>query len=258
MAFFQEATITTVIGRTLPEPTAAMLRDASLMLDFDGTLVGLYDRPDAVVVDPPLTRLLERLVDTLSGRVAIVTGRSLAQIEELLGPVAGDLALCGSHGAELRLGGVTERPERPVALDEVATSFRAFAEDKPGMIVEIKTLGVGLHYRIAPEHEEEAKALATRLGRSLGLAVQHGKMMVELRSSGNSKGTGIARLMAQSPLDAGRPVFVGDDVTDEDGFEAVRDMGGHGVLVGEPRPTAASHALADPDAVRRWLAEVAA
>jgi trehalose 6-phosphate phosphatase len=116
-----------------------MLRDASLMLDFDGTLIGLFDRPDAVVVDPPLTRLLERLVDTLSGRVAIVTGRSLAQIEKLLGPVASDLALCGSHGAELRLGGVTERPERPVALDEVATSFRAFAEDKPGMIVEIKT-----------------------------------------------------------------------------------------------------------------------
>lgn len=235
-----------------------MLRDASLMLDFDGTLVGLYERPDAVVVDPPLARLLEQLVDTLSGRVAIVTGRSLAQIEDLLGPVAADLALCGSHGAELRLAGVTERPERPVALDEVTATFRAFAEGKPGMIVEVKTLGVGLHYRIAPEHEGEAKALAERLGRSLGLAVQHGKMMVELRSSGHSKGTGIARLMALAPLDAGRPIFVGDDVTDEDGFEAVRDMGGHGVLVGDPRPTAASHALADPQAVRRWLAEVAA
>jgi trehalose 6-phosphate phosphatase len=83
-------------------------------------------------------------------------------------------------------------------------------------------------------------------------------MMVEIRSSGNTKGTGIARLMAQSPLDAGRPVFVGDDVTDEDGFEAVREMGGHGVLVGHARPTAATHGLADPDAVRRWLAEVTA
>lgn len=243
---------------TLPEPTAAMLRDASLLLDFDGTLVGLCDRPDAVVVDPPLTRLLERLVETLSGRVAIVTGRSLMQIEALLGPVAGDLALCGSHGAELRLGGITERPERPLALDEAATSFRAFAEDKPGMIVEIKTLGVALHYRTAPDHAADADALAGRLGHRLGLAVQHGKMMVELRSPGASKGTGIVRLMAQAPLDAGLPVFVGDDVTDEDGFEAVRDMGGHGILVGDPRPTAASHALANPEAVRRWLGEVAA
>lgn len=235
-----------------------MLHDASLMLDFDGTLVGLCDRPDAVMVDPPLTRLLERLVDTLSGRLAIVTGRSLAQIDALLGPVASDLALCGSHGAELRLGGVTERPDRPTALDEVAATFRAFAEDKPGMIVEIKTLGVGLHYRIAPEHAGAAQALAERLGQTFGLAVQHGKMMVEIRSSGSTKGTGIARLMALSPLDAGRPVFVGDDITDEDGFVAARDLGGYAVLVGDPRPTAASHGLADPDAVRRWLAEVAA
>lgn len=242
----------------LPEPDSAMLRDASLLLDFDGTLVGLYERPDAVVVDAPLTRLLERLVETLAGRVAIVTGRSLAQIEALLGPVARELALCGSHGAEVRIGGVTETPERPVALDEVADRFRAFAGERPGVIVEVKTLGVGLHYRVAPQYEGSAQAFAEELGASLGLAVQHGKMMVELRSSGNSKGTGIARLMTLSPLDAGRPVFVGDDVTDEDGFVAVRDMGGHGVLVGDPRPTAASHGLADPDAVRRWLSEVTA
>ena len=167
----------------------------------------------------------------------------------------GDHALSGTHGGELRLaGGALERAERPEALDEVEVAFQRFADERPGVIVERKTLAAGLHFRRVPEHEESAHALAAEWGTRAGLAVQPGKMMVELRLPGGSKGTAVTTLMARDPFRAGRPVFLGDDVTDEDGFVAATAAGGAGVLVGPSRDTAATYRLEDVAAVHRWLA----
>ena len=83
--------------------------------------------------------------------------------------------------------------------------------------------------------------------------LQHGKCVLEIKPSGVSKATAIREFMQELPFVGRRPVFVGDDVTDEDGFRAVAALGGHGVLVGAPRESAARFALADPAAVNRWL-----
>ena len=232
-----------------PPPLAA---DASLFLDFDGTLVELAPSPDDVHPVDGLTPLLAAVSRRLGGRLAIVSGRAVAWLR---GAGLGDHVLSGTHGSEvLWPGHAVERTERPPVLDAIDAAFQSFADDRPGVIVERKALAAGLHFRQVPEHQDAAHVLAAEWGERSGLAVQPGKMMVELRLPGGSKGTAIAALMAREPFRAGRPVFLGDDVTDEDGFRAVENAGGIGILVGPARDTAATHRLADVTAVHAWLA----
>ncbi|KQM68073.1 hypothetical protein ASE75_00560 [Sphingomonas sp. Leaf17] len=221
-----------------------------MFLDFDGTLVELAETPDGVVVDAELNGLLAALPVMLGGRVAIVTGRSIAQIDALLGMP--DLPVAGSHGAEQRVSASHDTPQRPPALDAASAAFRGFANRDPHLVVEDKSLGTALHYRQSPGHEGAARALAEGLAASLDLVVQHGKMMVELRAPGD-KGRAIAALMAAPPFAGTVPVFLGDDLTDEDGFVAVAALGGTGILVGPPRDTAATARLDGVADVRRWL-----
>ena len=233
-------------------PPPPLAPDASLFLDFDGTLVELAPSPDDVHPVDALSPLLAQVSRRLSGRLAIVSGRAVAWLR---GAGLGDHVLSGTHGSEvLWPGRAVERTGRPPALDAIDTAFCAFAGERPGVVVERKALAAGLHYRKVPQHEEAAHALATEWGERSGLAVQPGKMMVELRLPGGSKGTAVTALMAHEPFRHGRPVFLGDDVTDEDGFEAVAKAGGMGVLVGAARDTAATHRLADVTAVHAWLA----
>lgn len=238
-------------------PPPVLAADNCVLLDFDGTLVEIADRPDAVSVDPLLMGLLGSLARDFAGRVALVSGRSVAQLADLLPqPVAG-LALVGSHGAEVQAdarahasrAAARVRPE----LDRAEQAIRAHLAGLPGVLVEAKTLGVAVHYRLAPEHEPTVRTVVDRLASQVGLVIQEGKMMLELRPAGEDKGTGIAALMASPPFAGTVPVFAGDDVTDEAGFAAVARMGGHGVLVGPERPTAARYRLADVGAVRQWL-----
>lgn len=133
--------------------------------------------------------------------------------------------------------------------------FRTFALDYPGALVEEKSFGVALHYRMAPQAEAAAKSLAVALSDELDLHLQEGKMVVELRVAGGDKGAAVQRLMRRSPMTGTSPVFAGDDVTDESGFAAARELGGHAILIGEPRPTAANFALSSPRALREWLRE---
>ncbi len=195
--------------------------------------------------------------DKLAGRFAIVSGRSVTQIDTILGPVAQYFALAGSHGGEWRIDGELFLPERPFALTEATEAMRVFAQAHPEMFLEEKSLGTGLHYRAVPELGEAAARLAHALAEELGLFVQEGNMMIELRPAGHDKGSAIRGLMSQPLLAGAIPVFVGDDVTDESGFAAVNDLGGFGVLVGDPRASLASYRLADPAAVRQWLRELA-
>jgi trehalose 6-phosphate phosphatase len=243
---------------TLPPPPPDLLARSSLFLDFDGTLTPIVDRPDAVTADEHLRALLQTLANARPGRVAVVSGRSVAQLDDMLGPVAHALALAGSHGAELRMAGAGTVPvQQPASLGKVAASFTAFTAAREGTMTEMKALGTALHYRLAPEHEGDAHVLAERLAAEHGLTLQRGKMMVELRAAGD-KGRAVTAMMATPEMAGTVPLVLGDDVTDEDAFAAAVTLGGAGVLVGEERETAARFRLPDVPAVHRWLAEALA
>lgn len=242
---------------TLPPPPPLVAAGHCLLLDFDGTLVDLVDRPDAVVVDADLVALMQHLVGTFAGRCALVSGRSVAQIEGFLGGAVPGLAVVGSHGAELRLPGAQIAPDRPAALNEAERVFTAAFAREQGVLIEVKSLGVAVHYRMAPERAAEAHRLAEQFAGADGIVLQQGKMMVELRAGGHDKGTGIAALLRHAPFAGQVPVFAGDDVTDEAGLKVVADLGGVGVLVGPQRDTAAAYRLDDVAAVRGWLGTAA-
>lgn len=234
-------------------PPLDTLESCSLFLDLDGTLLDLVDRPDDVMAGPALRALLLKLSENLDGRLAIVSGRSVAQIDDILGNVARKIAIAGSHGIEHRWPGMSASPIRPVTLDEAAEHFQSFAAQREGVLVEDKSFGVALHYRLRPQAEEEAQHLAQDLAQRLGLHYQPGKMMAELRVAGGNKGSAVHMMMARAEMSRTHPVFLGDDDTDEAGFIAVRKYGGAGVLVGPPRASAALYRLPDPAAVHNWL-----
>jgi trehalose 6-phosphate phosphatase len=240
----------------LPTPPAALLDGAALFLDFDGTLTDLAETPDAIEVSPHLPRLLERLRDRLDGRLALVSGRSVADLQRHV-TVEG-IPFSGSHGLELRLADGTVAPlDPPRGLADVRSRVRLFAGERSGLLVEDKPAGVALHFRQAPEAAREAADFIADLARESDLVVQHGNMVVELRPRGADKGDAVRALMKDSPFAGARPIFVGDDLTDEHAFAAVADMGGAGVLVGEPRDTAALYRLPSVAGVAEWLTECA-
>jgi len=144
----------------------------------------------------------------------------------------------------------------PAALAQARAQIRGFAEGAAGLLVEEKPASIALHFRGAPEREAEAKALFEALAQRTGLAVQPGKMVLELRPAGADKGDALAQLMAEPAFAGKRPVFVGDDLTDEHAFAAAAAMGGAGILVGPARATAASWRLDDVAAVAAWLTNV--
>ncbi len=243
-------------ARTLERPPAALLREASLFLDFDGTLVEIAERPDAVRVGERLAGVIETLLARLRGRVAVISGRPAAQVRALLDQ---PVIVVGSHGIEF--DGVVagpDSPAAPAALAEARAEMDALAAERPGLLVEAKPFGVALHFRQAPAAEAECHALAARLAGTHGLLVQPGKMMVEVRSGGGDKGSAIRALMREPELAAGRPVFMGDDLTDEPGFVAAQALGGTGILVGEQRRSAARYRLDGVEAALTWLEAAAA
>jgi trehalose 6-phosphate phosphatase len=236
---------------SLPPPLSG-LAPAALFLDFDGTLVELADAPGAIAVPSGLKPLLDRLAARLQGRLAVVSGRAVEDLRRHLGPAAA--VLSGSHGAELHYADGRCIPvSAPPGLAEARESIRRFAEGGEGLLVEDKPAGVALHYRLAPERAEEADSFLEALAERSGLALQRGKMVAELRPQGSDKGAALLRLMGEPPFAGARPVFVGDDLTDEDAFRAAASLGGEGVLVGPARPTAARWRLEGVPEVTAWL-----
>jgi trehalose 6-phosphate phosphatase len=234
------------------DPPPALPDDAALFLDFDGTLVELAETPDSIRVPEGLAPLLERLRQRLRGRLAIVSGRSLADLERHL-PASG-IAFSGSHGLELRLADGARLPlSAPLGLDDVNDKVRRFAAEVPGLIAEEKPAGIALHYRRAPAAAERAGRFMENLAARHGFAVQRGAMVIELRPLGATKGDALRAFMTEPRFAGARPWFVGDDLTDEHGFEAAADLGGAGILVGPPRETAACFRLESAAAVRDWL-----
>ena len=233
-------------------PPLSRLAPAALFLDFDGTLVELADAPAAIAVPPALKPLLDRLAGRLAGRLAVVSGRAVDDLRAHLGSCAAILS--GSHGAELLYADGRSIPvAAPPGLAEARTEVRRFAARRPGLLVEDKPAGIALHYRLAPALEGAVADFVADLADRSGLALQSGKMVAELRPPGADKGAALRRLMAEPPFAGARPVFVGDDLTDEHAFEAAAALGGAGVLVGPPRATAARWRLEGVAEVTAWL-----
>ncbi|AXJ94453.1 MULTISPECIES: trehalose-phosphatase [unclassified Sphingomonas] len=236
----------------LPPPPPDLLRDAALFLDFDGTLVELQDRPDAVRVDARLAALIDTLSHALDGRVAIISGRSVSGIRALFGDPS--FAISGSHGLEVVWPDGRETvAERPAALDRIVAEMTSFASTRPGVLVEQKPLGAALHYRKDPAAAAGSDALARTLADQAGLHLQTGKMMVEVRVPGADKGSALCKLMETGPMAGYRPVFLGDDDTDEPAMVAAARLGGAGILIGAARASAAAYRLDGVSAALDWL-----
>lgn len=240
---------------SLGPPPSTLLSGGSLFLDFDGTLVQLAERPDAVQVEQSLLDLLSRLQTSLDGRVALLSGRAVTDVRSWLHPLR--YAIGGSHGLE-RAHADTElgAADRPAGIDQAITLFEEVAAAHPGVLVEHKPFGVALHYRLAPSAEPVCRNAAERAAQETGLELQPGKMVFELKPTGSCKGSALEQFMEEQPFKGTRPVFLGDDLTDENGFAAARRLGGAGVLVGPERPTTAGYRLPDVSAVHQWLRDV--
>lgn len=239
------------IAITLPEPD----RGWALFLDVDGTLIEIAETPDGVTPDARLPDILSEVARALGGAVALVSGRSIATLDRLLHPLR--LPAAGLHGLERRSArGMVTRVETPHESLAAARALRDFAVKHEGMLVEDKGPTVALHYRMAPGFERTALAFAEKLAEDLGdrLLVQEGKMVVELRPKGEDKGTAIEAFMEESPFAGRVPVFAGDDVTDEAGFDAVNRLRGYSVRIGPTQPTAARYRIAGVSQLLAWLA----
>lgn len=241
---------------SLAPPPPAILDGAALFLDFDGTLVELAESPDAIRVPPRLAPLLDRLRRKLDGRLAIVSGRAIEALERHV-PLSG-IAFSGSHGLELQLADGTTLPlSVPIGLGDVHERVKRFAQSAKGLLAEEKPAGIALHYRRAPDEAKRVEAFMEGLADERGWSVQRGNMVVELRPHGATKGDAVRAFMTEPDFAGARPVFVGDDLTDEHGFEAAAALGGAGILVGPERDTAARYRLDSVAAVAGWLAEAA-
>lgn len=204
----------------------------ALFLDFDGTLVDIAPQPEAVVVPPVLIHTLESVNRYLGGALALISGRPIDQIDQFLHPMR--LPAAGVHGAERRnaRGEVIHLPAFP--LDVVERAAGDLAREHPGLLVEAKRGSIALHYRQAPELEATCVGVMKQaVEQSPGLTLLRGKMVVEAKPGGASKGAAIEAFMAEPPFAGRTPVFVGDDVTDEVGFATVQRLRGLGVKVGE-------------------------
>lgn len=222
----------------------------ALFLDFDGTLVELAKQPDAIRVPSNLPDLLTRTSAVLGGALAIISGRPLSDIDQRLAPFKGPAA--GEHGCEIRRpdGSRAEAGER--IPPEVYAALSALTKTHPGTLVETKPHSVAVHFRRAPEAaralEKAVVALETKAAGTLEMI--HGSMLFELRPRGYSKARAVLDLMSQPPFAGRKPIFIGDDIADEEGIAACARMGGAGYNV--HRSFAGR-----PSEVRRWLEDIA-
>ena len=245
--------------RTAPQLPRAD-QSCALFLDVDGCLVEFADAPDAVVIPESLIRVLGELQAMIGGALAIVSGRTIEELERLFAPL--DLALAGQHGFEWRFAGGPRRgaPQPPIAIvDAVRQGCEQVFGEFPGLRLEDKGYSFALHYRATPQ---AGPALGQRLRQIAGASesaysVQPGTLVYELKPSTCSKGAALRAFCREAPFRGRLPVMLGDDLTDESAFSVVNACGGISIRVGPaPHPSEARYALADPAAARTWLAEL--
>ena len=240
-------------------PAPPLDPQSALFLDVDGTLLEIVPRPELVQVPEGLPSLINRVSDQRNGALALISGRPLAQLDRLFQPWHG--AAAGLHGLERRRAdGILDcviDNESAAALDRLRPKLAALAADGTGLTLEDKGGTLALHYRGAPQRALEIHAIVEALHRKMasGLRLISGKMVIEFQPPSADKGRAIAAFLAEPPFLGRRPVFVGDDTTDEDGFAEIRRRGGVAIRVGpSDGATAANYSLPAVKAVLSWLA----
>ncbi|SJZ79341.1 trehalose-phosphatase [Consotaella salsifontis] len=236
--------------------TAPPLIDTSrhaLFLDFDGTLVGLIDDPQAVRIEPAAFDRLVELQKQLNGALAIVSGRKIADLDRFLSPMR--FAAVGVHGLERRPqpGAEVRRLMQPSALDPIRDALREGLEREPRLKLEDKGMALVLHYRTAPDLESEARRLMREAAADRDdMVTMNGDHIVEVHPAGMDKGRAVADLMTEPPFAGRRPIYAGDDVTDEFALAYVREAGGISVKIGRAE-SCAEYRLENVAAVHAWL-----
>jgi trehalose 6-phosphate phosphatase len=234
----------------MPDLILPPFAQAALLLDLDGTLLDIAPTPDAVVVPPGLVADLRALRTRLGGALAVVTGRPLAQVDALLDDAP--YAVAGEHGGAIRHAPGQTEQHAPLAQPPAdwLTTAEGIVAAHPGALLERKARGFVLHYRAAPDHGPALqRALQALTQDTPGFAILPARMAWEVKPLGADKGTAVVALMADAPFAGRLPIFIGDDVTDEDGMAAARRLGGAGLRVDEAFGTA--------QGVRDWLAGAA-
>ncbi|HST07014.1 MAG TPA: trehalose-phosphatase [Gemmatimonadaceae bacterium] len=239
--------------RTRAEPPAPRV-DWAYFFDIDGTLVDIAPTPWEVRLERELLELLLRLHRATGGALALISGRSIADIDSIFH--ATRLPVAGQHGIERRdsRGRITRHRFPTGRLAETRAQLGEIVARHPGLLLEDKELSLALHYRQQPALGSYVHRLMRTVQAEIGpdYSVQLGKRIVELKPSGRDKGQAVQEFMAESPFKGRVPVFVGDDVTDEHGFEVVNALGGYSIKVGRGR-SSARWRLSDVEAVRAWL-----
>src|SRR5947199_710664 len=242
----------------VPHLLAPYLNETAILLDIDGTLLDLMPTPREVWVPPGLSKTLNHLLQRTSGALALVSGRSLNDIDLIFAPA--EYPAVGGHGAEMRLSGEGESvaAHAPPLDKDLKKRLAAIAQLSPGILLEDKGYSLALHYRLAP-HAEKAIYEAVSLIRAdlpnAPIEVLPGKCVCEIKHSGFTKASGVRELMTHQPFKGRRPLFVGDDVTDESVFAIMPDLDGIAFSVGRRARGVAGHFDAPSD-VREFLAHL--
>jgi trehalose 6-phosphate phosphatase len=238
-----------------PAPTPSL--DWCLFLDVDGTLIELAETPFDTVASDELKALLKSVAERLGGALALVSGRSIEYLDALFTPL--HLASAGLHGVERRkASGVMHGASfTDSQLDRARAALALLVQAHAGTLLEDKGRTIAIHYRMAPQFEPELRQAVTAIAAQLGpnYHVQSGSMMLEIKPRGFNKGGAVKAFLQEPPFSGRTPVYVGDDLTDIDGFRVMDDQGGISIAVGD-RVQAQYH-LDDPAAVRRWLEGIA-
>ena len=237
---------------------ARRMDECAILLDIDGTLLDLAPTPREVWVPPGLARTLNGLLEKTAGALALVSGRSLNDIDLIFAPE--QFPAVGGHGAEMRISVDNESvaTHAPPMDKELKRRLAAIARLSPGILLEDKGYSLALHYRLAPHAEKaiyEAIALIRADLPNAPIELMPGKCVYEIKHSGFNKATGVLELMAHEPFRGRRPIFIGDDVTDESVFALMPDLGGLAFSVGRRAKGVADH-FDEPRDVREWLARL--
>jgi trehalose 6-phosphate phosphatase len=241
------------IGARHMLPSIDNLGQYCIFLDLDGTLVDIEDRPDDVSVDPATLRFIERLRDHVGRALAIISGRDIHVIDRLLYPLV--LPVAGVHGLQRRdaAGRLHSPTIDQSAVEAIAALVESAFLSEPGVVIERKTGAVAIHYRLRPDFEKRCRAVAQKIvSDRADLNLISGKMVCEIRLHGNNKGGVISSFLEERPFKGRRPIFAGDDVTDEAGFLSVNDCGGISIKIGEDL-TAARYRAANILELRNWF-----
>jgi trehalose 6-phosphate phosphatase len=232
------------------------LSELAILLDIDGTLIDLAPTPRAIIVPDGLLATLIGLLQKSSGALALVSGRSLADIDWVFAPER--FPAVGGHGAEMRLAAGNEAVDihAPPMEEELKRRLAAVADIDPQILVEDKGYSLALHYRLAQHAEKIIYAEVARIRAELSsapLQLLPGKSVLEIKHAGFTKASGVRELMSRAPFKGRRPLFIGDDVTDESVFDIMPDFNGFAFSVGRQVRGVSGHFDA-PNDVRRFLA----